>query len=118
MQDNTYRKRIGSQSERLACDYLEDLGYKILKTNCDFGFAEADIIAQDGEAIVFCEVKYRATGKFGYAIEAVSKMKQELYIQMANVYLSELENSDVDIRFDIIAITGLEFEHIINAYTA
>ena len=65
-------KTIGNQGEKLAQEYLLKKGYKILETNKRFSrYCEIDIIAQDKETLVFCEVKTRRTTICGSPFEAV-----------------------------------------------
>lgn len=56
-QHSRNRKKLGQDGETLACDYLKRKGYKIITRNFRCRNGEIDIIAQDKETIVFCEVK-------------------------------------------------------------
>ena len=69
---------IGKQGEELAQEFLKKNGYKILETNKHFSrYCEIDIIAQDKETIVFCEVKTRKTNICGSPLEAITKFKYQ-----------------------------------------
>lgn len=62
---DVHKKVLGRKGEKLAAGYLKRRGYKILKRNYRTPFGEADIVAQDGETVVFCEVKARLSDAFG-----------------------------------------------------
>ena len=59
------KKALGRGGEQRAAQYLTSLGWRILKTNYRTPFGEADIVAQDGDTVVFCEVKARLSGAYG-----------------------------------------------------
>src|SRR5690606_2707639 len=66
---------IGEYGERLACEYLVGLGYVVIDRNwrCDQG--ELDIVAREGDCLVFCEVKTRRSTAFGPPVESVTPAK-------------------------------------------
>jgi putative endonuclease len=76
---------------------------------------EIDIIARRGDGrgdlIVFCEVKARRRSDYGGAAVAVDAAKQERLRLVAELFLIERGLSDVDVRFDVIAITGNDLDH-------
>ena len=75
----TYNKRqIGTEKEKLAGAYLEQNGYEIIEYNFRCKQGEIDIVAKDGEYLVFCEVKYRSNIKKGTPFEAVDYKKQRV----------------------------------------
>lgn len=91
---------LGKFGEDMACRYLEDRGYEILKRNYKVPVGEIDIIALSPEDIcVFLEVKTRTSDKFAYAMEAVDRKKQEHIIRAAMTY-----QYDGDMRFDVIEV--------------
>lgn len=94
-------KEVGNYGENVACDFLEKQGISVLKRNFHSRFGEIDIIAKDGETIVFVEVKTRATKSFGAPSEFVDERKQKKIIQTALYFLG---NDDCDMRFDVIEI--------------
>ncbi|MBC8266380.1 MAG: YraN family protein [Flavobacteriales bacterium] len=93
----------GEEGEQIAQSYLTDLGYIILEKNWRFQKAEVDIIAKDGNFLVFVEVKCRSTNIFGEPQAFVSGKKQLLFKDAAEGYL-EQKDLNYEIRFDIIAI--------------
>ena len=94
-------KEIGDFGEKMACSYLEEQGITVLKKNFHARCGEIDIIAKDGETIVFAEVKTRLSKNYGTPAEFVDFRKQEKIIQTALYYLG---NDDTDMRFDVIEV--------------
>ena len=76
MVNNKKIRLIGIDGEKAAEKYLKDKNYKIIDTNFRTRFGEVDIIAKDGEFIVFVEVKTRGEKSFGNPMEAVNYDKQ------------------------------------------
>ena len=70
-------RETGSHYERLAGAYLEQEGYEILEYNYRCKTGEIDIIAKEGQTLVFVEVKYRKDDKKGYPAQAVDQRKQQ-----------------------------------------
>lgn len=115
MQKNIYGKR----SEIIASDYLKKKGYKILETNYKNKVGEIDVIAQDGEYIVFVEVKARLSQKFGHPFEAINERKQQKIHAVASLYMVKHGIYGKLCRFDAISILGLEnpeITHIVDAF--
>jgi putative endonuclease len=100
------RQVLGKTGEALAADALERLGYAILDRRYRTRHGELDIIACDGETVVFVEVKVRRTGEKGTAAEAVTPDKQRRLVKMAVDYLSRHRLHERPCRFDVVAIDG------------
>ncbi len=96
--------KTGKFGESLAADFLKTKGYEILERNYRFGHGEIDLIAKDKESIVFVEVKYRKSLKYGYPENAISKRKIAQVKKIAEAYLHENEIYDVECRIDVITI--------------
>jgi len=94
---------IGQWGESLALQLLERKGYEILETNWRFSRAEVDIIAMDGEILVFVEVKTRSYGYFGQPDAFVTDHKRTLLLDAAAMYMQEIQH-DWEIRFDVISV--------------
>lgn len=90
--------------ETLACDELRRRGYAILERRYRTRFGEIDIIAKDGQTVVFIEVKARQGDDFGGAAAAVTGWKQRRIAKMAIDYLSRRRLHDCPCRFDVVAI--------------
>lgn len=115
-QKDFYKKLLGILGEKKAVKFLKGLGYKILEKNYKRATGEIDLIAKDGEYIVFVEVKTRSTNAFGMPSEAVDKRKQEKYFKTANVFLLEKGLMDAPCRFDVVEILDGKINHINNAF--
>lgn len=114
MKENQREK--GAYWEQKAGAYLESIGYEILEYNFRCRMGEIDIIARDGEYLVFCEVKYRAgTGK-GYPTEAVDKRKQRVISKCALYYLTKKGTMELPCRFDVVTILNGKLQVIKNAF--
>ncbi len=94
---------IGQRGENEAAAHIAQMGYTILERNWRIGKAEVDIIAKDGEVLVFIEVKAKTYTHFGAPEESVSTHKENLLIDAAGHYM-ELIGHEWEIRFDIISI--------------
>lgn len=115
MQSNTYGKR----SEIIAADYLKEKGYKVLEVNYKNKIGEIDLIAKDGDYLVFVEVKARLSQKFGHPFEAIDERKQQKIHAVASLYMVKNHKYGSNCRFDAISILGLEnpeIRHIVDAF--
>jgi ribonuclease HII len=98
------RPSLGREAENLAAAYLEARGYDIVARNQRTGGGELDLVAQDGEVLVFVEVKARSMDLFGNAAEAVDTRKQKRLIAAAQAYLAENCASLPVCRFDVMCL--------------
>jgi putative endonuclease len=98
------RQILGVIGEDLAARALERRGYAILERRYRTDRGEIDIVAQDGETLVFVEVKARADQEFGSAAECVTPAKQRRVARMAVEYLASHRVGDRPCRFDVVAI--------------
>ena len=113
------RRTIGNEWEKYSVFFLETKGYNIVERNYYTNYGEIDLIAEYENIIIFVEVKFRSSKKFGTGAEAVNFKKQEKIRNSALMYLDEKNIKDKDIRFDIVEINGpfdVSFNHIINAF--
>lgn len=101
-QENTTQK--GNLGEALAVRQMQKLGYTILAQNYRTPQGEIDIIAKQGDMIVFTEVKERSQDSFGTPAEAVDHKKQQKIIAAARQYLVENRLEDLPCRFDVAEI--------------
>jgi putative endonuclease len=109
-------QEAGRKGENLAVRFLRDKNYLILYTNWRYKRSEIDIIAQDKNCIVFVEVKYRNSNKFGYPEEFVTANKMKKMHEAAQAFI-EQNNWEKELRFDIIAIEkDLKIEHFEDAF--
>lgn len=110
-------RATGTYYEEKAAEYLKEQGYEILTMNYHCRMGEIDIIAREGEYLVFVEVKYRRSSAGGNPEEAVNDKKQHTISKVASYYLMrERGVTDVCCRFDVVAILGKEIRLIRNAF--
>ena len=116
------RLDIAKLGESLAVEHLRTRGCKILAQNYRAGRGEIDLIVQDGQFIVFVEVKTRRSLKFGLPQAAVTRQKQKQISKIALAYLQSENLWDTPCRFDVIGIhlspqsELLRLEHIESAF--
>ena len=115
------RRALGIEGEARAAAHLAARGYRIVARNVRSSVGELDLVAEDGQVLVFVEVKARRTDAFGGAIHAVHQRKQEKLIQLAAQYLARHHLKDRQCRFDVVLLQGTnaeasQIEHIQNAF--
>lgn len=110
---------LGKKGEEIAKDYLISSGFSLLESSWRYKKKEIDIIAKDGESLVFVEVKTRTDDYWGNPEEFVTKSKQRFLIEAAEAYIIEKDYCGTS-RFDIISIIFRgnipEIEHISEAF--
>ena len=97
------RDLTGPWGEALAAEYLRKKRFRIAAMNYRTRLGELDLVAEDGQFVVFCEVKLRKTADFAAAREFVDARKQQRLRAAALLYLSEHETA-LQPRFDVIEI--------------
>src|SRR5579863_4831950 len=111
---------LGRRGERAAEKYLKRNGYRIVARNFRAAGAEIDLVAMDGEMLVFVEVKTRRSRDAGAPEEAVDERKQKQIRRAAEMFATRYRAEDVTMRFDIVAVDAsgkrLEIEHLRNAF--
>jgi putative endonuclease len=119
------RKGLGSAGEEEAARLLKKNGYKILERNYRSRFGEIDIVAREGETMVFVEVKTRTGENFGSPKEALDKRKRRHITRASMDYLARAgSGSERPVRFDVVTVTvelkdgSLSTELIKNAFEA
>src|SRR5688572_33451085 len=98
------RRALGAYGERLAARYLEDRGLQVLDRNWRCAHGEVDLVARDGDCLVFCEVKTRRTDRFGAPVEAVTWHKAARLRRLAAAWLQEHEVRGGRVRIDVIGV--------------
>lgn len=117
------RIELGRKGEDLAVQRLIEEGRRILQRNYRNPFGEIDIIAQDGAVLCFIEVRTRTQDWHGDPLESISPSKQRKMIRAAQGYLAHAGCTDIDARFDVVAVTpqesgGYSIEILKNAFDA
>ena len=115
------QRPIGGSGEDMAAAFLQGLGYSILTRNYRKRFGEIDIIAEEGDTLVFVEVKTRSSAAFGSPLEAVDIRKQRRMARAALDYLSSRKQHGRPARFDVVAVRlqpqgPARIEHVRNAF--
>ena len=114
------RLDLGELGERLALKKIRRLGYKCLARNYRCPLGEIDLIAKDGDCLVFIEIKTRKGRSSGYAKEAVDQRKMRQISKVALAYMKAHNCVDVKSRFDVVAVNIMgereEIEVIPNAF--
>jgi putative endonuclease len=95
---------LGKSGENYACLELERLGYAILDRRYRTRVGEIDVVARDGEVLVFIEVKARRSGRFGPPAEAVGRQKRDKLMQMASAYIFAKRLGNARCRFDVVSV--------------
>jgi putative endonuclease len=102
--------------EDAACAYLERIGYRIVGRNVRCGRGEIDLIARDGDTLVFVEVKARRTRSHGSALAAVDARKRNRLRALAGDFL-QFSPAGTKARFDVLAIDGERVAHHQGAFS-
>jgi putative endonuclease len=100
------KRAKGRAGEDAAAVYLTGKGFEIVKRNYYTRYGEIDIIANDGDFLVFVEVKKRNGKKYGTGAQAVTSKKIEKIRTCATIYLKENGLHDQKVRFDVLEISG------------
>lgn len=106
----------GVLAEARAEQHLLDIGYTVLAQRVVSRGAEIDLIAQDGDVLVFIEVKARQSTRAGMAREAVTPAKQKRICKGALHYMAHHGLMNRQARFDVIEIQGGVLTHIKDAF--
>lgn len=99
------RLELGRYGEDLAYKRIKRLGYRKIIRNYRCPLGEVDLIANDGDTLVFIEIKTRRGKSTGYAKEAVNARKQRQLSKVALSYMKSNNCSEAKARFDVIAIS-------------
>lgn len=106
----------GKYGENLACEYLKQQGLKLRTRNYRNFRGEIDLIMEEDDIIVFIEVKYRTSERFGNPLEAVDWKKQQKIKRIAYIYMANLKN-EPRCRFDVVGILGADIQWVKGAFS-
>ena len=115
------RQTVGAYGERLAARHLVESGMTLLDRNWRSATGEIDIVARDGDVLVFCEVKTRRGHGFGTPAEAVVARKVARLRRLAVEWLAGSGLRPQEIRFDVISVIApprgaARVEHVKRAF--
>lgn len=111
------RSETGKEAEDRAVAHLSAQGLSVVERNFRCKVGEIDLVARDGEEIVFVEVRARASRDFGGAAASVDASKRRKVARAARVWLAA-RGWDGPCRFDVVAVEGGRLEHIPAAFEA
>jgi putative endonuclease len=111
----TPAQRSGGEAELAAAAYLARHGLAILARNYRTRLGEVDVIAREGEVLVFVEVRLRSGSRFGGALASVTAHKQRRIAAAANLYLRQFPRAP-RCRFDVIALDDGEIRWLKGAF--
>jgi putative endonuclease len=100
----SHNQQVGQWGESVATDYLTGHGYEIIAHNVRTPYGEIDIVAKQGDVMVFVEVKTRTSDKMGLPEISITPRKQEHMLACAQHYASENEIDHWQI--DVISVEG------------
>jgi putative endonuclease len=98
------RQALGAYGERLAVEHLAEAGMVVLDRNWRCRHGEIDIVARDGDVVVFCEVKTRRGDGFGAPAEAVVPRKARRLRRLAAQWLATAGVRPDEVRFDVVSV--------------
>ena len=98
------RSRLGQVGEELAARFLGEQGYEIVERNFRCPAGEIDIVAKEGECLIFVEVRTRRGRALGTPEESVNPRKQRKLIELGQTYLNTRELGEIDWRIDVVAV--------------
>lgn len=111
-------RETGQRGEETAVRFLSDRGVRILERNFRDRDGEIDIIGEEDGTLVFFEVKYRSSARWGDPAEAVTPEKQRTISRTARYYLYKTgRGTEIPMRFDVVCVTGKEIRWIRDAFS-
>ena len=99
-----HNQRIGKWGEEIAAEFLAHRGCEIVARNARTPYGEIDIVARQGDVILFAEVKTRTSNKMGLPEESITPRKREHMLAAAEQYAAEHEINHWQI--DVISVEG------------
>lgn len=117
------QQQLGRHAEDAACAYLHDHGLQLVCRNFSCRSGEIDLVMLTHDTLVFVEVRYRSSGRFGGALASITRSKQQKIINAARYFLhNHRQFADYAARFDVVAIqsddTGQRIDWIPAAFLA
>ena len=116
-------RAFGEQQEKIAARYLTEQGLQLICMNYQNKLGEIDLIMRAAGELVFVEVRYRRSSRFGSAVESVDYRKQRKLWRTAQCYLKTLHLTNrIPCRFDVLGISpgksgqSLQFDWIQGAF--
>lgn len=98
------KQTVGNHGEEIACKYLQKQGYRILEKNYRIRGGEIDIVAKEGNTLVFVEVKTRWSHEYGLPAESMTPWKIKALLKPARFYVQKIGWGDREYRLDFIGV--------------
>jgi putative endonuclease len=98
------RRRLGDAGEDAVAAWYQAAGYRVIERNWRCRAGELDVVVTIGDTLVFCEVKTRASTRFGVPVEAVTEAKQRRLRMLAARWLAEHNVRRRSLRFDVASV--------------
>ncbi|MFQ4147510.1 YraN family protein [Arthrobacter sp. LAPM80] len=95
---------LGHHGERVAADYLEDRGIRVIDSNWRCASGEIDLVALDGDELVIVEVKTRSSRRYGDPLEALTRAKLARLRTLAVLWAREHQRVIGPLRIDAVGI--------------
>lgn len=112
-------RALGALQEARAADYLCAQGLQLVERNYNVKVGEIDLILQDGDTLVFAEVRYRGAGAFVDGLSSVGVTKQQRFIKAVKHYLlMHPKVAQMNMRFDVLSVSERTIEWHRNAFDA
>ncbi len=110
-------REAGAEAEDAACAFLEERGVRVVQRNFRARGGEIDVVAREGDTLVFVEVRFREGEEFGAPEETVGSAKRRMVITAAREYLRRVPPSSwKEARFDVVAVVGTGPRSVIRHY--
>ena len=110
-------REAGAEAEAAACAFLEDRGLRIVERNFRARGGEIDLVAREGDVLVFIEVRFREGEEFGTPEETVGLPKRRRIVSAAREYIGRIRrDSWKEARFDVIAVVGTGPDAVLRHY--
>ncbi len=98
------RRRVGLAGERAALHYLKQKGYAVDQVNYRCPLGEIDIVAREGQTVVFVEVRARTGPTMGTPAESITAAKGKKLKRLAQYYLQSVYGRETSCRFDLVGV--------------
>jgi putative endonuclease len=100
-----HRRRLGIAGEDAVAAWYEAAGWRVVDRNWRCREGELDLVVIRGDTLAFCEVKTRASTRFGAPVEAVTATKQRRLRMLAGRWLADHNTRRQTLRFDVASVT-------------
>jgi len=115
------RQDFGELGERIAERWLRRQGWRVVQRRFRSGHRDIDLVVEQGDLVVFVEVKARRGAEFGDPVEAVNWSKQRQLVRSASVWIDRHGRPSESYRFDVVGVLvegeRVRVRHVANAFS-